>query len=213
MSGIITPDILTSPVSQPKIIKEGWLLKRGKLFFKDYNRDIRKSYSELHITKTYSERRIAMMKILITIALVSLAVTTAIYREKRAAYDLPDGAEIIVGSIKTTFQCPSASHSGYYADVDNACKIFHVCHPVTHADGYSETLQWSFFCGNQTVFNQLTLTCAWPEEAVPCNNAPDFFYVNQNIGQEDALFLKDDDVAKANQVIQAAYGSRRTGKR
>ncbi|KAH9361165.1 hypothetical protein HPB48_003027 [Haemaphysalis longicornis] len=59
----------------------------------------------------------------------------------------------------------------------------------------------SFLCGNQTVFNQLSLTCAFAEEAVPCNNAPDFFYVNDNIGVETAPFLTDNDVQRAAQLI------------
>lgn len=49
------------------------------------------------------------------------------------AYDLPDGAELIVGPIKTTFKCPEKY--GYWADVDNDCKIFHICHPVDYPDG------------------------------------------------------------------------------
>lgn len=57
---------------------------------------------------------------------------------------------------------------------------------------------YSFFCGNQTVFNQLTLTCSHPEEAVPCPNAPDFFYVNDNFGRQDVPFLTDDDLQRGS---------------
>ncbi|CAN7938597.1 unnamed protein product [Ixodes hexagonus] len=122
-----------------------------------------------------------------------------VFQSKRAAYELPDGADLIVGSIKTSFNCPAKN--GYFADVDNNCQVFHVCNVVTHPDGNTEVQQYSFFCGNQTVFNQLSLTCAFPEEAVPCNNAPDFFYVNDNIGVENAPFLTDADVQKAAQLI------------
>ncbi|CAN7938595.1 unnamed protein product [Ixodes hexagonus] len=118
---------------------------------------------------------------------------------KRAAYDLPDGAELLVGSVKTSFTCPAKN--GYFADVDNSCQIFHVCNVVPKDDGSTEVQQFSFLCGNQTVFNQLSLTCAFAEEAVPCNNAQDFFYVNDNIGVETAPFLTDADVQKAAQLI------------
>lgn len=142
------------------------------------------------------------MKFTIALAIVIAVASSGRPRAKREAYDLPDGAELVVGSIKTTFQCPEKN--GYFADVDNNCLIFHVCNVVTHADGHTEVQQFSFFCGNQTMFNQLSLTCAFPEEAVPCQNAPEFYYVNDNIGIPDALFLTDADVEKAAALIANA---------
>lgn len=146
------------------------------------------------------------MKFSIALAVVIAVVASDRPRVKREAYDLPDGAELVVGNIKTTFQCPEKN--GYFADVDNDCLIFHVCNVVTHADGRTEVQQFSFFCGNQTMFNQLSLTCAFPEEAVPCQNAPEFFYVNDNIGIPDALFLTDADVEKAAALIANARKSK-----
>lgn len=146
------------------------------------------------------------MKFTIELVVIVVAVVTARTRSKREAYDLPDGAELIVGSIKTTFECPAKN--GYFADVENECLIFHVCNVVTYPDGKTEIQQFSFFCGNQTMFNQLSLTCAFPEEAVPCQNAPDFFYVNDNIGIPDAPFLTDADVEKASALIASARKSK-----
>ncbi|KAL1474869.1 hypothetical protein MTO96_020441 [Rhipicephalus appendiculatus] len=88
---------------------------------------------------------------------------------RRAAYELPDGVEFVVGGVQTTFQC---ERSGYFADVSNNCQLFHICNEIYKEDGSVELQQYSFFCGNQTVFNQLSLTCAHPEESVPCQNAP-----------------------------------------
>ncbi|XP_064487303.1 U-scoloptoxin(01)-Cw1a-like [Ornithodoros turicata] len=133
------------------------------------------------------------MKVLIVLAAV--AVAFALPRAKRAAYELPDGVEFIVGSVKTSFQCPA--RNGYFADVDNNCLLFHVCNVATHPDGNTEVQQYSFFCGNQTVFNQATLTCAHPEESVPCASSQDFFYVNDNLGVENAPFLTDNDLQRA----------------
>lgn len=146
------------------------------------------------------------MKFAVAVVVIAAAAVTARTRSKREAYDLPDGAELIVGSIKTTFECPAKN--GYFADVDNECLIFHVCNVVTYPDGKTEVQQFSFFCGNQTMFNQLTLTCAFPEDAVPCQNAPDFFYVNDNIGIPDAPFLTDADVEKASALIAGARKSK-----
>ncbi|XP_064487284.1 uncharacterized protein LOC135399336 [Ornithodoros turicata] len=143
------------------------------------------------------------MRILLFAALATAAaVAVALPRTKRQAYHLPDGAELIVGNIVTSFRCQG---DGYYADIDNDCKIFHVCTKVTHADGYTEMLQHSFFCGNLTVFNQLSFTCAHEDDAVPCQNAADFFYLNGNLGDENALFLNDDDVQRAADIITGGH--------
>ncbi|XP_013793864.1 uncharacterized protein LOC106477891, partial [Limulus polyphemus] len=117
---------------------------------------------------------------------------------KRTAFELPPGSEFIVGEITTGFSCDGLP-SGYYADVSNDCKIFHICQ--TLANGDLSVGHWSFFCGNQTIFNQMSFTCAFPDEAVPCNYAPDFYYLNNNIGVEKAPFLTDEDIARAYAVI------------
>ncbi|GFR06739.1 chitin-binding type-2 domain-containing protein [Trichonephila clavata] len=114
---------------------------------------------------------------------------------KRAAYELPDGAELIVGAIRTTFVC---SNDGYYADMDNNCQIFHICQLATHAEGTTEMLHWSFLCGNQTVFNQFAFTCSRPEDSIPCANSGDFYYLNANLhAGPNSFFHSDTDVAQA----------------
>lgn len=150
------------------------------------------------------------MKVLLLV-LVVVGCASAAPRQKREAYALPDGAEILVGAIKTSFSCFA---DGYYADVDNNCKIFHVCHTDAIEGGAPETKQYSFLCGNQTVFNQLSLTCADPEEAVPCPSARDFFYVNDRVrvGDPKLYFLEDADIERAVPLIPALYAhALRTG--
>ncbi|XP_075557871.1 uncharacterized protein LOC142589962 [Dermacentor variabilis] len=124
---------------------------------------------------------------------------------KRLAYELADGANLVVGPVAKTFRC---RRSGYFADVSNYCRVYHVCHKVRHADGSSEMQHFSFFCGNQTVFNQLSLTCSYPEDALPCRKAPNFFYLNDRIGIENALLLTDTDVGLAK---AAGFGTRLAG--
>ncbi|PRD34785.1 UNVERIFIED_CONTAM: hypothetical protein NCL1_13587 [Trichonephila clavipes] len=134
--------------------------------------------------------------LLLSVALAAVAPK----RAKREAYDLPDGADILVGPVKTTFSC---FNDGYYADVDNNCQIFHVCHSVDKDDGSRNTQQWSFVCGNQTLFNQLTLTCADPEDAIPCPEAPSFYSINDriNAGDPKLYFLTDDDIQRAEPLL------------
>ncbi|GIY12241.1 hypothetical protein CDAR_225711 [Caerostris darwini] len=132
------------------------------------------------------------------IFLSGLALSLAASRSKRAAYELPDGAELLVGAVKTSFAC---ANDGYYADIDNNCQIFHVCQTVVKPDGNAEMLQWSFLCGNQTVFNQFSFTCSSYEDAIPCAAARDFFYLNANIGAgPNVPFHNEQDVARAAAV-------------
>ncbi|OQR67061.1 hypothetical protein BIW11_04856 [Tropilaelaps mercedesae] len=112
--------------------------------------------------------------------------------------DLPAGSALVLGEFITSFRCPN--RYGYFADIDNDCKMFHVCQP-THSiedlryfTGAAVPRHWSFFCGNQTVFNQLTLTCSHEDEAIPCSSSPDFFYLNDNVGHIDTNFLTDGDI-------------------
>nr|ABZ81537.1 chitin binding peritrophin-A domain-containing protein [Artemia franciscana] len=105
-------------------------------------------------------------------------------------YILPDGTDSFLnGGLKTTFSCEGENY-GYYADVDNNCQIFHVCQPVVDAEGKSqETAQFSFVCGNLTIFSQETLTCTLAEDALPCSEAPSFYETsNEGFG-----VVPDDD--------------------
>ena len=55
-------------------------------------------------------------------------------------------------------------------------QVFHICWPVEDDQGaVVETLKWSFFCGNATVFDQQTLTCNYPEDAFPCEESPSLY--------------------------------------
>ncbi|GBL87672.1 hypothetical protein AVEN_81303-1 [Araneus ventricosus] len=126
-------------------------------------------------------------------------VASRTLQSKRAAYELPDGAELIIGAVRTSFIC---NNEGYYADIENNCQIFHICHIAFHADGTSEMQQWSFMCGNQTVFNQFSFTCSSYEDAVPCGSSGDFFYLNGNLhAGPDVPFHTEQDVAKAVSLI------------
>ncbi|KAF8782758.1 hypothetical protein HNY73_013003 [Argiope bruennichi] len=140
------------------------------------------------------------MKLSIALIFLSgLALSLSASRSKRAAYELPDGAELIVGPIRTTFVC---SNEGYYADIENNCQIFHICHTAVHADGTSEMQHWSFLCGNQTVFNQYSFTCSNFEDSIPCARSGDFFYLNANLHiGSDVPLHNDQDAANAVSMI------------
>ncbi|KAL1429426.1 hypothetical protein MTO96_002473 [Rhipicephalus appendiculatus] len=95
---------------------------------------------------------------------------------------LPSGSDGIVGPIDISFSC-AHRNLGYYADVGNECKIFHVCNPVLLTDGQVAMMQYSFVCPNGTLFDQQTLTCTVPPGTAPCVQAESFYYLNRHVGQ------------------------------
>ncbi|XP_023232252.1 U-scoloptoxin(01)-Cw1a-like [Centruroides vittatus] len=128
------------------------------------------------------------MKILILTSIFVVAVI-ALPRAKRQVYYLPAGADLILSkTLQNTFSC-EGKDGGYYADQGMDCQIFHVCHPTE-----KKTEQYSFICGNLTVFNQQTMTCSHPDDAVPCNKAHEFFHLNERLFDEEEVFLKDEEI-------------------
>ena len=110
------------------------------------------------------------MKVLAALlALVAVAAA-------RSAYQFSDGyLEVLGVEPSQGFDCVGRPY-GYYADVANDCKVFHVCLPIADDLGeLVETAHFSFVCGNQTVFSQESLTCAHQEEAFPCDQAETLF--------------------------------------
>ena len=87
-------------------------------------------------------------------------------------YEFPDAAEDFLSApVQQGFSCEARPY-GYYADVANNCEVFHICLPLEDAGGnVIDYAQWSFVCGNQTIFDQQTLTCNYPTDAFPCEEA------------------------------------------
>lgn len=59
---------------------------------------------------------------------------------------------------------------------------------------------YTFFCGNETIFDQLSLSCSYPEDSIPCESSPDFFYLNNNFGS-DGPSITDEDLAGVQSLI------------
>ncbi|KAL3170015.1 hypothetical protein MRX96_015086 [Rhipicephalus microplus] len=91
------------------------------------------------------------MKIYIVLACIAVAQAAKVQtRTRRAAYELPDGVEFVVGGVQTTFQC---ERSGYFADVSNNCQLFHICNEIYKEDGSVELQQMppDFFYINDNI--------------------------------------------------------------
>ncbi|CAG4993401.1 unnamed protein product [Colias eurytheme] len=92
-----------------------------------------------------------------------------------------------LGRVKipaTRFTCQGRA-SGYYADVDTGCQIYHMC------DGLGR--QFSYSCPNTTLFQQRMLICDhW--YMVNCSNSEDNYDANLLIGQRDKPFVSDEEM-------------------
>ena len=89
---------------------------------------------------------------------------------------LPGGSEdILFAPYVDSFSCEGRDY-GYYADPDNNCQVFHVCLPIEDNDGaIVEYAKYSLVCGNATIFDQATLSCNYPENSMPCEEAPSLY--------------------------------------
>ncbi|EDW17591.2 uncharacterized protein Dmoj_GI12560 [Drosophila mojavensis] len=95
---------------------------------------------------------------------------------------LPSNATSIRADITDNFSCANKSY-GYYADVENDCQIFHVCLPVTYADGKENTFRWSFICPEETIFSQESFTCMRREDmTIECEESYRYYELNSNFG-------------------------------
>lgn len=86
-------------------------------------------------------------------------------------------------NIKTSFSCQGRP-SGYYADVESGCQIYHMC------DGLGR--QFSYSCPNTTLFQQRMLICDhW--YMVNCSKSEDDYTANLLIGQREKPFVEDSE--------------------
>ncbi|CAG9573578.1 unnamed protein product [Danaus chrysippus] len=85
-------------------------------------------------------------------------------------------------NITDTFSCENRTY-GYYADVENECQLFHVCVPSQSPSGRNTTYRYSFICPAETVFNQEVLVCTRPIDSIPCDESPNFYDLNMEIGK------------------------------
>lgn len=109
--------------------------------------------------------------------LILLASQSSTEQNNGGGYQFAADVEsLLIGPLVKDFSCQGRNY-GYYADVSNNCQIFHICWPVETPNQEEEKVvyQWSFVCGNQTIFDQATLTCNHFSAALPCEAAPSLY--------------------------------------
>lgn len=81
---------------------------------------------------------------------------------------LPIGSTEIVGKkIDTSFDCSNRAY-GYYADVKNLCRVYHICATKTDEFGVRSVEHYSFVCAKGLMFDQQKITCV-PERSAVTN--------------------------------------------
>ncbi|XP_047490362.1 uncharacterized protein LOC125039999 [Penaeus chinensis] len=138
------------------------------------------SFTSVHAPRTPTPATMSSSSTTSSSATVSSALVLGLLclaglASARMPYVFSSGSEFITGQVAQTFSCEGLPY-GYYADVDNACRVFHICLPIPDDLGQIvETAHFSFICGNQTIFDQQTLTCNHPQDAFPCDQAPSLY--------------------------------------
>ncbi|XP_042242990.1 U-scoloptoxin(01)-Er1a-like [Homarus americanus] len=106
---------------------------------------------------------------------VLLLVTVLAAASARMSGRLPGGFHIDPG-----FSCESRAY-GFYADIQNSCSAYHICHPVyDETEQLVEMAHFTFLCGPGTIFDQELLACAHPKKAFPCSES-DTIYEHSNL--------------------------------
>jgi len=143
--------------------------------------------SEPSRTKHTTTQRCSKMKLFIAVAACLLAVVAS--DSTPDFFELPSNATAVLQQgISYGFDC-SQRRFGYYADTSNNCQIFHLCYPFEDADGEPQLRMWSFLCGLGTMFDQSSLTCNYPEDSLPCQDAPSVYdEINEYFHREDLEF-------------------------
>nr|XP_027233064.1 putative protein TPRXL [Penaeus vannamei] len=115
-------------------------------------------------------------------------IPTRLRQRSLRASEPSSGASALLGGITSAFSCLDRPY-GYYADQDNSCRVFHVCNPTLFSNGAVETYQYSFMCGEGSVFDQKELACVAESSAIPCQESSNYFYTNEQFGRpEDKSF-------------------------
>ncbi|XP_022910742.2 enolase-phosphatase E1-like [Onthophagus taurus] len=93
----------------------------------------------------------------------------------------------------TNFSCAWRIVGGYYADVEAACQMFHVCTLGQN----NETMDIRFLCLNGTVFDQSTRVCERIDE-VDCEKSEQYYDHNRELyGNSAPLVIPGDDLGPA----------------
>ncbi|KAI1301587.1 hypothetical protein HDE_02777 [Halotydeus destructor] len=82
-----------------------------------------------------------------------------------AGNDYPTYSEI----PRTSFDCQDMDYSGFYADLETNCQVYHSC---------NRGRKHSFLCPNGTIFSQEYLICDWWYN-VDCSESPDHYSLNK----------------------------------
>ncbi|CAH1392036.1 unnamed protein product [Nezara viridula] len=106
------------------------------------------------------------------------------------------------GISGTEFSCRNVKSSGYYADLETGCQVFHIC------DGGRKI---SFLCPNGTIFRQSHLICDWWFR-VDCERSVELYEESAEQLAHDQMIYKKraEEIAKAITVRTTSEAPRVT---
>lgn len=128
------------------------------------------------------------------------------WTESRAAdfLGLPYGSTKILGdNIDTSFNCYGRSY-GYYADVNNHCKVYHVCSPKHDEFGKQFYEHYSFVCAEGLIFDQQKVTCVPNAQASSeCLNSEKFYHKTASLFNSKRVSHETSDVKEYHAPVDS----------
>ena len=104
----------------------------------------------------------------------SHTVAPAFSANDEVALPITPVAPVVREKLDTSFNCNGRVY-GYYADVKNECKIYHVCAPKL-TNGVQSYQHYSFICADGLVFDQQRVTCVPQEDvSLECSHAESYY--------------------------------------
>ncbi|XP_074599084.1 uncharacterized protein LOC141858436 isoform X2 [Brevipalpus obovatus] len=93
------------------------------------------------------------------------------------ALELPASSHLLWSPIHSEFNCQDREY-GYFADMANDCRVFHVCQPGYGPGG--SVARYSFICPAEMRFDQIRLTCMPLVDSMDCGESMKFYGGTEN---------------------------------
>ncbi|XP_076334184.1 uncharacterized protein LOC143238112 [Tachypleus tridentatus] len=127
--------------------------------------------------------------ILQTVVVMMFFAAVVVVANERMVLTVPlsDNTNLVLSPVDTQFSCVNKTY-GYYADMEAACKVYHICNPYVTQHGQEQIVQYvqySFYCREETIFSQATLNCEPPHQGIPCEQAHLYYPVPSSASNTD----------------------------
>lgn len=127
--------------------------------------------------------------------------TKPLFNHQAAQPQKPQQQSLPLPIAMTDFSCDGRP-PGYYADVKNECRTFHICID----DGSASGLKRSFACPNGTLFDQVNSVCQW-KESMDCSKSHLFYPRRAASSTESATTASNSEIRPTSSPLNSQIPS------